>query len=55
MRVRLVRGRENSPRLTLSRELKEIGVNAGDHVLIKVKDGMIIIVKAKIEEVEEWR
>ena len=47
--VRTVTGTDSRPQLYLTKELKELNLKAGDHVAVMVKDGKIIIQKAKIK------
>jgi len=47
--VRTVTGTDTRPQLYLTKELKELNLKAGDHVAVMVKDGKIIIQKAKIK------
>jgi len=47
--IRTVTGRENSPQLYLTKELKKLNLQVGDKVAVIVKDNKIIIQKARID------
>jgi len=47
--LRTITGTDGKPQLYISKELKKLGLKKGDSVVVLVKDGKIIIAKARIE------